>query len=89
MRWLWRGLVVLAALELALLVSGRGVLISERRVRSGERFIVPEWGNLGGGTQDALYCRYFTGRGVDANALWYSPNGFYGRRACPFVSDPI
>ena len=73
--------------EVALVTTDRGVLISERRVKPGESYVVEEWGNLGAGS-GSLYCRYFTGRAVAGIVYHYSPNGMFGRRACPFLLEP-
>ena len=89
MRWLWRGVAVVAISWVGLLVSDRGVLVSERRIVAGGLGVeVPGYGDIGPASQDRLDCRYFTGRGVIAVVFWYSPNGFFGRAACPFMSDP-
>ncbi len=47
-----------------LLATGLRLLVSERRVKTGERVSVPEYGELGGSSQDSLICKYFTGRSV-------------------------
>jgi len=69
----------------ALIVSGSRVLVSETRVDPGQTYVAGEWGDLGTAKQSQLVCRYFTGRGIRMNVLWYSPNNFMGRDQCPFL----
>lgn len=76
--------LALAVADVALIVTDRGVLIREHRVKAGESYVVEDLGDLGAGG-DTLYCRYFTGRAVAGIAYWYSPNNIIGRRACPFM----
>lgn len=73
--------------ELALLVTGRRLLIYEHRVEPGETYSVAEYGDLGKSSQASLYCRYFTGRDVLERVFWYSPNNMFGRDSCPFLAS--
>ena len=72
----------------ALLVSGRRVLISETKVQPGDKYIVEDYGDLGAAAQASLVCQYFTGRGVQTRVLWYSPSNVFGRDSCPFMEAP-
>jgi len=72
-------------LVVALLVTGSRVLVWETRVNPGQNYVVGAWGDLGGATQSQLVCRYFTGRSLRTNVLWYSPNNVMGRDQCPFL----
>lgn len=67
----------------ALMVSGKGVLVSQRRVNPGETYVVDDWGDLGKADQAQLACRYFVGTRARWEVLWYSPNGVMGRADCP------
>jgi hypothetical protein len=71
---------------LVLLVTGYRVLVWETRVNPGQTYVVGEWGDLGKTQQPQLVCRYFTGRSVQVNVLWYSPNNLLGRDQCPFLA---
>ena len=39
--------------------------------------------------QDSLTCNYFTGRGVVAGDVWYSPNNIFGRDSCTFIKRSV
>ena len=69
----------------ALLLSGKRVLISEKKVSPGESYFVSEYGNLGESKQASLVCEYFTGRTLLTRVFWYSPNNILGRDQCPFL----
>jgi hypothetical protein len=71
---------------LVLLLTGNRVLIWETKVEPGQSFIVEGWGDLGSNKQASLVCRYFTGRGVVSDVMWFSPNNILGRDSCPFLS---
>ena len=76
-------------LWLALLVSEKGVLVSQRLVRQGEHFTVPGWGDLASNQQASLACRYFVGTRLRWKVFWYEPSGsgFLGRADCPIFID--
>lgn len=76
--------VVLLA-SLALLLSGRRVLIWEVRVLPGDHYAVPEHGDLGAANNACLVCRYYTGRSIQTSVFWYSSNGLLGKDQCPFI----
>lgn len=78
------GLLLLA--ELTLLVSGERLLVSQTLVRPGESYAVANFGDVGKSAQASLVCRYFTGRSVTTNVLWYSSNNVMGRDECPTFS---
>lgn len=80
-------IAVIAFIPLLLLISGTRVLISERKINSGETYEVPDYGNLGASKQASLACKYFTGRGVITTVFWYSPNNFMGKDECPFTTS--
>jgi hypothetical protein len=71
--------------NLVLLITGRRVLMHERRVDPGDHYTVTEYGDLGKSEQSSLVCRYWTGRSVTTNVVWFSPNNMMGRDQCPFV----
>ncbi len=84
-------LVVFASLigcEVAILVLGFRVLVSETRVEPGQTYIVEGWGNVGAAQAPSLVCRYFTGRSVRPHVLWYSANNIMGADQCPFIAWP-
>lgn len=74
-----------AGISLALLLSGKRVLISEKKVSPGESYFVSDYGDLGKSQQAHLVCGYFTGRSLLTKVLWYSPNNILGRDQCPFL----
>lgn len=76
-----------AVVSLGLLISGKRILVHERRVNPGELYVVPEHGNLGEAGQASLVCRYFTGRGIITTVFWYSSNNLLGKDQCPFVTE--
>jgi hypothetical protein len=82
------GLVVgLLAADVLLIVSGRRLLISERRIHAGENVEVQGYGNMKN-TQDSLACTYFTGRSTVVRMFWYSANNMFGRDECPVILGP-
>lgn len=87
------GIVVLAlAIALfcaGLLLSGHRVLVRETLVQPGTKYEVSGYGDVGKNAQASLVCRYFTGRGVTTNVLWYSSNNIMGKDECPFVPKAI
>ena len=85
--WTYGLLGLLVILWLTLILSGKGVLISQHRVSPVETYKVPDWGDLGKAQQQQLACRYFVGTRVRWEVFWYSPNGFMGRADCPVFVD--
>ena len=81
-------LFVAVIADLALLLSGRRLLISETRVEPGSRFVLQDYGDVGDATQATLVCRYFTGRSILTRVFWFSPNNILGRDECPVVIEP-
>lgn len=79
-------LVLIAATccVLALLLSGRRVLISERKVEPGGEVSVEGYTEA---AQAQLVCRYFTGKKVLTKVFWHSPNNFLGKDECPFITS--
>lgn len=71
-----------------LLATGTRVLVHERLVQRGTDYSVPGFGNLKSNGQASLVCRYFTGRQIVSDVLWYSANNVMGRDECPFVNKP-
>lgn len=86
-RVLWALTAVVGALWLALIVTEKGVLVSQRLVKPGESFVVPGWGDIGEADQAGLACRYFVGTRIRWKAFWYSPDGVLGRADCPIFID--
>lgn len=86
-----RGLRVALAIvllgEAYLLLSGRRLLIWERKVEVGERYVAGEWGDLGRNQAPSLVCRYFNGRRVLLTVYWYSEAEILGRSVCPPTLD--
>ncbi|MDR6850605.1 hypothetical protein J2Y54_000098 [Sphingomonas sp. BE123] len=78
---------VLAAailINLALLITDHRLLVGEKKVNPGQRYIVEGYGDAGSNEQSVLVCSYWTGRSVVRNVLWYSSNNVMGRDQCPF-----
>ena len=84
MRFALLALGSLLAANFWLLATDRRMLIHERKVSPGETYEVEGWGNLGTAQQAQLVCRYWTGRSIVTNVLWYSSNNIMGRDQCPF-----
>jgi hypothetical protein len=80
--------VSLLVADVLLLLSGRRLLISERRLSAGENVQVRGFGDMKSATQDSLVCTYFTGRSKVVRMFWYSANNMFGRDECPFVLGP-
>lgn len=78
----------LIGLEFLTLFLGMRVLVSETKVAPGQQYIVDGWGDVGKAQQASLVCRYFTGRSIKPNVLWYSPNNVLGADECPFIAWP-
>jgi len=81
-------LAVCIITEAALLFSSKRVFIQQTLVRPGQSYIVPGFGNVGKQAQASLVCRYFTGRGIVTDVLWYSAINQMGRDECPFFALP-
>ncbi len=77
-------LAVVAA-WIGLAATDTRILISERLVRPGDKYVVEGFGDLGANGQASLVCRYFTGRAVLPTVFWHSPNNIIGRDSCPFI----
>lgn len=78
---------LVALFVIALLVSGKRVLIHEVKVNPGEHYVVEEHGDLGASKNATLVCRYFTGRSVLVSVFWYSSNNIMGKDQCPFIAS--
>jgi hypothetical protein len=76
---------IVAGISLALLLSGKRVLISEKKVSPGESYFVSDYGDLGKSQHAHLVCQYFTGRSLLTRVFWHSPNNIMGRDQCPFL----
>lgn len=87
----WIGVAAVAFLmfsfESALILTGKRILIHQDLVQPGTNYIVPDYGNLKKNGQASLVCRYFTGRRINNDVLWYSPNNAMGKDECPFFSQ--
>jgi len=79
-------IAVLAA-SAALLITGKRILLSETKVKPGDSYSAPDYGNLGESKSASLVCKYFTGRSVLTRVFWYSPNNLMGKDECPFTLD--
>lgn len=70
--WALRVSVAIAAVAWgALFLSSYGILVGSSQARKS------------GDGQDTLTCRYFIATSVISVDYWYSPNGLFGRAACP------
>ncbi|WP_300115562.1 hypothetical protein [Sphingobium sp.] len=78
---------VLGIGEASLLFSGRRIAVSETLVQPGQTYPVAGFGDVGKQAQASLVCRYFTGRGIATNVLWYSSTNQMGRDECPFIAS--
>lgn len=74
--------------ELSLLLSGKRVFVSGTLVHPRQTYFVPGFGDVGKQDQASLVCRYFTGRGIATDVLWYSSTNQMGRDECPFFAIP-
>lgn len=63
----------------------KAVRLSERRVSTGEHYIVRRYGDLGKSGQASIVCRYWNGSRVRTTVYWYAPNDMFGRSSCPLV----
>ncbi len=63
-----RGLIIVSvtavAGNLAMMLSGYRLLLEERIVHPGEKYLAGEWGDVGEDDAHSLVCRYWTGRSV-------------------------
>lgn len=90
-KWVW---VVLGFLgvciitEAALLFSSKRALVRQTLVHPGQSYFVPGFGDVGKQAQASLVCRYFTGRGIAIDVLWYSATNQMGRDECPLFALP-
>ena len=77
--------LLVVVIWVALLVSGRLVLVSEAKVPPGEPVPASFGTDWAGSTAAApqLACTYFDGRSLRRRVFWYSTNGVMGRDACP------
>lgn len=84
-------IVVVAVLLFAgwLIYMGLGlrVLVSERLVIPGQRYIVEDYGDLGASQGKSLVCSYFTGRKIVNRVYHYASNNFFGKDECPFLNQ--
>jgi hypothetical protein len=78
-------LLVAAAILFSLAVTDTRVLVGERVVQPGEKYVVEGFGDLSANAQASLVCRYFNGRKVLPTVFWHSPNNFMGRDSCPLI----
>ena len=90
-KWVWvvAGLLSIGVItEGALLFSGKRVFVQQTLVHPRQTYIVPGFGDVGKQDQASLVCRYFTGRGIATNVLWYSSTNQLGIDECPFFAYP-
>ena len=86
-----RGLLIgavalLAFFEVTLLVGGFRVFLWQALVQPGQTYMVSGFGDVGKQGQASLVCRYFTGRTIATDVLWYSSTNQMGRDECPFLA---
>ena len=77
--------MIIVSLELILLTTGFRILLKEKKVNSGERYEIEDYGNLGDGDSASLVCKYFDGRKIRITVFWYSANNIMGKDSCPFL----
>ncbi len=70
----------------ALVVTDTRILVEEKLIRPGQRYVVEGYGDLAQNSQASLVCRYFNGRRVLSTVFWHAPNNFMGRDSCPVIS---
>lgn len=70
---------------LGLVVTDTRILVEEKLVQPGQKYVVEGYGDLGALGQASLVCRYFNGRRILSTVFWYAPNNFMGRDSCSFV----
>ena len=80
----WTVVVLAIFLNLALLLSGKRLLVHERVVPQGEHYVVGQWGDLAKNEAPSIVCTYWTGRSVK-RIVWWFGNGFASRDECPFL----
>jgi hypothetical protein len=73
--------------EIAVIVSGRSLLVWQHTVRPGEKYILEDYGDIGKAGGKSLACYYFTGMSVVGTAFHFSANNIFGRNRCPFFND--
>ena len=78
-------LTILVFTWLLLLVFDFRVLISETKVKIGERKYVDGHGEVYSEKQESLICKYFNGRKVFETVFWYSSDNFLGIDSCRFL----
>jgi hypothetical protein len=74
---------LIALAPLAVILSGRSVLVWQDIAQPGETYHLKGYGNLGDSKGPSLACYYFTGWSIVGVAFWYSPNDIFGRHRCP------
>ena len=79
-------LAVLALADVALLVSGRCILLGETKVSPRQTYVVGVHGGVGRNEQASLVCRYFTGRTVLTKVYWYPTDTVMGQARCPYFA---
>ena len=72
-------------LWIVVLLSNTKILLSEKKIESGEYYYVEGWDNVGDASQASLVCTYFNGRKIIKKVFWYAPNNFMGRDSCSFI----
>jgi hypothetical protein len=78
---------VVSAAWLILILSGKGVLVSQEMSQPGQPYLVEGWGDLGKAASPSLVCTYFIGTRLRKQVFWYSPNGMFGKADCPMFVD--
>lgn len=71
----------------ALMLSGKGVLVSQDMTTPGKPYFVEGWGDLGKDRAPSLVCTYFVGTRLRKQVFWYSPEGIFGKADCPVLVD--
>ncbi|NWK96693.1 hypothetical protein DM806_13690 [Sphingobium lactosutens] len=90
-KWVWAAAAVASLFvvtEGSLLISGKRLLVGSTLVHPRQTYIVPGFGDVGKQDQASLVCRYFTGRGIATDVLWYSSTNQMGRDECPLFAIP-
>lgn len=70
-----------------LMLSEKGVLVSQDIAAGGEEYFVEGWGNLGESDSPSLVCTYFVGTRFRKEVFWHAPSGIFGKADCPVLID--
>lgn len=81
------GVAAAGAAWAALMLGGKGVLVSQDIAHPGHPYWVEGWGDLGKDGSPSLVCTYFVGTRLRKQVFWHSPEGVFGKADCPVLVD--